>query len=142
MIYFIQQGYDGPFKIGYTSNHQTMEDRVPSLQVGNPMPLRLIGFVDGDMDTEKMLHDHFTGFRMVGEWFNVSMQEIFRALKFIYSGKDFFHIPKKAKLFVKLSQSSIDFLTESLSEYIVDNTNKSDKKVLADDILQDLKCAK
>ena len=67
MIYFIQQGIDGPIKIGTTDN---VNKRLLSLQTGSPHKLRLIGTMDGDEEKEKQLHNFFSAYRLSGEWFS------------------------------------------------------------------------
>lgn len=65
-VYFIQQGNDGPIKIGYAAD---VEKRLATLQVGNPTPLNLLGVHKGTMKTEKELHKRFAEHRLSGEWF-------------------------------------------------------------------------
>lgn len=65
-IYFVQQGADGPIKIGKANN---VRDRMRGLQTSNPYPLRLLGVVDGGMSEEADLHRRFADARMQGEWF-------------------------------------------------------------------------
>jgi transcriptional regulator of acetoin/glycerol metabolism len=67
MIYFIQQGIDGPVKIGFTEN---IEKRISSLQTASPHKLRLIGSIDGDAEKERQLHNFFSAYRLAGEWFS------------------------------------------------------------------------
>lgn len=68
-IYLIQCGGPrGPIKIGHAAN---TADRVSTLQMGCPYPLELIAeYRDEDCAaTEAMLHRHFAGSRIRGEWF-------------------------------------------------------------------------
>lgn len=67
MIYFIQAGKHGQIKIGYTDSNPV--DRLRSLQVGNPLKLRLVGVVDGTKQAEKDLHHRLREYRVNGEWF-------------------------------------------------------------------------
>jgi len=67
MLYLIQQGTDGPFKIGYTAS--SSERRMYALQTGNPIPLRLIGTLEGSLQDESGLHQQFEHVRLHNEWF-------------------------------------------------------------------------
>jgi len=66
MIYFIQQGIDGPIKIGTTDD---INKRIATLQTGSPHKLRLIGVIEGDQEKERQLHNFFSAYRLTGEWF-------------------------------------------------------------------------
>lgn len=67
MIYFIQQGYSGAIKIGYTDSDA--QQRLSQLQVGNPNHLLLVATMPGNIDDEGRLHLLFQKFRINGEWF-------------------------------------------------------------------------
>ena len=71
MIYFIQQGQDGPVKIGTISgnNAASVSHRLMALQGGNPTKLRIIGFCHGGEKEEIMLHKEMRRYRISGEWF-------------------------------------------------------------------------
>ena len=65
VVYFIRSG--DFMKIGWTKNLQL---RMGSLQTGNPNPLTLIGWTDGDQRLERHLHKQFDSLRLKGgEWF-------------------------------------------------------------------------
>lgn len=68
-VYFIQEGEDGPIKIGYTG--QALLSRLHGLQNGNPRALLLRGVIAGDRDTEGEVHAAFGHLTMPGtnEWF-------------------------------------------------------------------------
>ncbi len=68
MIYFIAQAHGNYIKIGYTAT-EDVHKRLQALQIGNPMDLRLVGVIPGDMDDEAELHERFGGSRVRGEWF-------------------------------------------------------------------------
>ena len=70
MIYFIQQGTDGPIKIGYTSG--SVERRISTLQTASPEKLHLIAKGNGTKVNESMLHQMFSDERLNGEWFKPS----------------------------------------------------------------------
>jgi hypothetical protein len=65
-VYFIQQGDNGPIKIGYSADPQR---RLQSLSTASPYPLRLLGVLDGDMTLEQTLHHRFADHQLEGEWF-------------------------------------------------------------------------
>jgi hypothetical protein len=67
-VYFIQEGADGPIKIGHTKNCPTM--RLNVLQHGNARPLRFIGLVRGGFKDERKWHSRFKAHRLEREWFS------------------------------------------------------------------------
>jgi hypothetical protein len=73
VVYFIQQGEDGPIKIGRVQLY-VVERRIKTLQIGNPQRLHLRRLVRGDADMEAELHRVFrsTRIRADGEWFSLS----------------------------------------------------------------------
>lgn len=68
-VYFIQQGTDGPIKIGSSVDPQA---RLRALQTANPHPLRLLAKAPGDVRDERALHERFSEHRINGclEWFS------------------------------------------------------------------------
>ena len=64
-VYFVQCGDDGPIKIGKSSGD--MKRRLGELQVGNPVELRLLVSIPGDV--EQAMHMRFARQRIRGEWF-------------------------------------------------------------------------
>ena|ERR1035437_7064974 len=72
MIYFLQcNGENGPIKIGYSTNADTLTTRMEDFSTGNPYPLRLLGTIThaSEMD-EHALQRRFASLRLRGEWFN------------------------------------------------------------------------
>jgi hypothetical protein len=65
-VYMIQQGADGPIKIGFSSD---IRARISGLQTANPYPLRLLKTIPGNELLERKLHSRFAKHRLVGEWF-------------------------------------------------------------------------
>lgn len=67
MVYFISNGKN--IKIGYTS--QDIEKRLHQLNTGSDSRLYLLGYVQGDKNVEKKLHQLFGEFRIRNnaEWF-------------------------------------------------------------------------
>lgn len=66
-VYFIQEGADGPVKIGVGMGG--CFDRLSALQTGNPRALVLRGTVPGGRELEAALHEHFAAHLVRGEWF-------------------------------------------------------------------------
>ena len=73
MIYFIQQGEDGPVKIGYAT---VIEKRFRALQSASPYPLKVIGSMQGSVIDEKRMHLQFSKHRLQGEWFEPDLEII------------------------------------------------------------------
>ena len=100
-IYFIQQGDNGPVKIGYTEGRVTK--RLSMLQVGNPDKLHVLRIIDGTPKDEARVHVRFEDDWINGEWFEFSP-----ALnKFIRELKDA-KVKAKAKV-VKLNPNVTEF---------------------------------
>lgn len=66
MVYFIQQGLDGPIKIGLARNPDARRDQ---LQTGHAEHLYLRAVRRGEADLERWLHARFAEGRLRGEWF-------------------------------------------------------------------------
>ena len=66
MIYFIQQGGDGPIKIGLAEDPYV---RCDLLQVGNPEKLYVRAVMPGGLAEEAALHMRFADGAIRGEWF-------------------------------------------------------------------------
>lgn len=66
MVYFVQEGDDGPIKIGVANDPFA---RLRECQVGNPRELNLLGVYVGGYPEERMLHRRFAAGRIRGEWF-------------------------------------------------------------------------
>ena len=68
VVYFIQQGDTGPIKIG-TTVLALLDSRLKQLQTSSPLPLRLLGVMEGGHNLERRFHERFASHRMAGEWF-------------------------------------------------------------------------
>ena len=73
MIYVIKCGEF--YKIGYTSG-RCVEPRIRALQTASPHKLQLIDAWEGDTDSERRIHERFSGLRVRGEWFRLSEREL------------------------------------------------------------------
>lgn len=78
MIYFIQIPAGGPVKIGYTGGNDALT-RLATLQVGSPVPLAILGVIEGSLVDEQAWHTRFAEDRLHGEWFRPS-RELARAI--------------------------------------------------------------
>jgi hypothetical protein len=71
MIYIVRTGQEdgGYLKIGYSG--KSVKNRVKKLQTGSPLPLDILGVLDGGILEEKELHKKLNRFRVRtdGEWF-------------------------------------------------------------------------
>lgn len=69
MIYFIGSGKTGPVKIGFTSRRDGVQDRLSSLQTGNPEELSVLAVIEGSQKGESQIHKALAANRLKGEWF-------------------------------------------------------------------------
>lgn len=65
-VYVIQSPLGGAVKIGYSRDPQA---RLADMQVGSPVPLRLVATFRGGRAEERALHEALRGSRSHGEWF-------------------------------------------------------------------------
>ncbi|SDP98588.1 GIY-YIG nuclease family protein [Ectopseudomonas guguanensis] len=76
-VYFIGESESKccPIKIGVAKN---IDARKRNLQTGNPLELRLLGWIEADnaFQLERHLHQHFGSTRVRGEWFNIEPADI------------------------------------------------------------------
>lgn len=66
-VYVIQQGLNGPVKIGCAVDPGA---RLASMQSGNPDQLRIVGVCRGSRGVERMLLAAFSPHSIRGEWFS------------------------------------------------------------------------
>lgn len=59
-------------KIGFTK--VGIVNRLTALQTGSAWPLKIYGFVQGDIQLERVLHETFAPLRLQGEWFNLELK--------------------------------------------------------------------
>ena len=78
-VYFIQQGEDGPIKIGFTVD---LRKRLVALRTSTPHPLRLLLEVPGGEDVERDWHKRFAHVRLNGEWFRPD-DELLQAIAYV-----------------------------------------------------------
>jgi hypothetical protein len=66
-VYFIQEGNEGPIKIGIASN---VQERLRTLQTAHAKLLNIRGIIKhGGLKTESELHNYFHKYHLHGEWF-------------------------------------------------------------------------
>lgn len=70
-VYVIEGG--GLFKIGYSAQPR---QRLQSLQCSSPVPLTLLGVVEGTREDEAQWHHRFRNQRSHGEWFELGSGDI------------------------------------------------------------------
>ena len=77
-VYFIQDGTG--VKIGLTIN---LKDRINTLQTGNPCRLKLIAYIETENMhlLEKHFHNHLKSLLLLGEWFKLDKEKIFKMLE-------------------------------------------------------------
>lgn len=68
-VYFITDGDRGTVKIGFSTDPKS---RMASLQTSTPSKLELLATIEGDMQTERQLHQRFAEYRVSGEWFRLA----------------------------------------------------------------------
>lgn len=106
IVYFIQQGHDNLFKIGRTDS--SVDERLKSLQTGNPVKLRIFGIVECNginEISEARLHQEFDQYRAEGEWFCINPARVIETLS-SYKGKVIVDDPLGVS-FVKGSQKKV-----------------------------------
>lgn len=70
-VYFVWFTSSGPVKIGCSTDPSR---RLKELQRGTRFTLRMSGVVPGGYDLERDLHRHFSHLRVIGEWFQPSVE--------------------------------------------------------------------
>ncbi|HFT7414450.1 GIY-YIG nuclease family protein [Stenotrophomonas maltophilia] len=96
-VYFIGEDENGccPIKIGVAKN---IAERKRNLQTGNPLVLKLLGWIEvaDAFELERQLHQHFKSARSRGEWFAIEPADILPIL--MRAGRDGF-VAKNADAF-------------------------------------------
>ena len=69
VVYFIADETGEKVKIGITED---VQQRLRSLQMSSPTPLRLSGTIRGGRRVEAELHERFARIRLHGEWFKLT----------------------------------------------------------------------
>lgn len=116
LIYFIQSEKDGPIKIGYTKA-QSVEHRISELQTAHPYKLICLATCDGSMFIERLLHQKFEQYQLLGEWFE-PCEELLELIKNIdkFDPRTLQAKPKKVKVPLDL-----DALVDELYAAALDN---------------------
>lgn len=68
-------------KVGYSQDRDGALTRVADLQTGNPLPLILEGWGEGDLDDEFFIHQSLAAYHVRGEWFEASEKKVAQAVK-------------------------------------------------------------
>ncbi len=67
VVYFVQQGNDGPIKIGASRN---FDKRLKKLRTHSPVGIRVLGTFPGGFEAERDLHHELAAHQLEGEWFS------------------------------------------------------------------------
>lgn len=81
LIYFLRFGKSGPVRIGFTKT--TLRQRLRELQAGSPIPLRLLGTMNGTMGEEIELHRRFEPLRVLHSWYHSDPELLSRIAYFV-----------------------------------------------------------
>ena len=96
-VYFLANGEErlSPIKIGRTNS---LKRRMSELQTGNPIQLRLLGYIEtkADASLEAQLHREFHQKRRSGEWFDIVAEEI---VPFLLSAGAAAYVPPEDAIF-------------------------------------------
>jgi len=71
VVYFVQSRLGGPIKIGLATE---LKQRLKQLQSGSPIPLQIVGALQGDEEVEAAIHERFRKLQLHGEWFEPSVE--------------------------------------------------------------------
>lgn len=135
-IYFIQDFY-GNIKIGYSSN---VIERLSSFQTAHAAPLKLLATINKNLNEqeaqnlEKDLHNEFSKFRKLGEWFS-SCREIFKKIEEIATEfpNEEIKIPKSTEYNIQILDfklKKIKIPTSSIQQNLpFNNFKKSEIKI-------------
>jgi hypothetical protein len=73
MVYFLQMGIDGPIKIGFSRDEQSLKKRIAALGGVLPYPSSVRGVIRGvGREEEAAIHHRFLADHLRGEWFSPS----------------------------------------------------------------------
>jgi uncharacterized cupin superfamily protein len=67
MVYFIRAG--DMIKIGFARSESAVRARYATIRNASPLPVVLLGAMEGSEEDEKLLHRRFQAHRTEGEWF-------------------------------------------------------------------------
>jgi hypothetical protein len=130
-VYFIQEGSDGPIKIGVSSDLQT---RMSQLQRWSSQPLKLLFSFPGDFADERYLHQKFQHFKVKGEYFSPAT-DIFDYIA-AHQKKDFDYsmISTEMAEYLKQQEASIQDVMKRVDSYLLEigEVLKSAKEAVSD----------
>lgn len=78
VVYFVQQGNDGPIKIGASRN---FDKRLRTLRTHSAVELNVLGVFPGGFGLERDLHHELMGDQLEGEWFSPTTQVLGAAMR-------------------------------------------------------------
>jgi hypothetical protein len=88
LVYVMQRGSDGPYKIGRAKGAKRVRDRLSTLQTGSAERITLRRVFQGDAALEAALHKKFARARLEGEWFRPA-----RGLRLLVETYGLTHLP-------------------------------------------------
>lgn len=108
-VYFIKHKGLTPIKIGYSIS-ESPYDRLKQLKIFAPYGAELLGFIitDRPNSLERELHKKFEAFRLEGEWFSISIEQVDETIK-LYSIDD--DLDKRSKFEIAYSKFLFKELT-------------------------------
>lgn len=79
-IFFIKQNRLSPIKIGKTNN---LDRRIRDLILSSPYGITVLGYIKtiNGSDVLKTVHDVFSEYRLNGDWFDISKQDVALLIK-------------------------------------------------------------
>lgn len=121
MIYFIKA--EDYIKIGYSKNQESLKHRLRSYNTSCPFDIEIINIIDGGVDLEKNILNHFIQFHKKGEWFIYNESIV-----------DFAKNPYKLKqsTISKPTNNSHKIITDNLTEIIQEYKQGYSLKILAE----------
>lgn len=74
MIYLIGNEKEKICKIGFTENNKTLKLRLPAIQTGNHLELKILNLREGCRKLEKHIHFKLHKYKKRGEWFTLNKE--------------------------------------------------------------------
>jgi hypothetical protein len=128
VIYFIQQGSDGPIKIGHTG-FESVSSRIKALQTASPFMLRLLVTMEGDLEKEKILYSQFKAYRLHGEWFQPCVEVLAYISNLERLKKEKNHIARLEEELEQVQQARFELQKQikslNIDEHLVNSTPAS-----------------
>lgn len=121
MVYFIKAEGTPFIKIGYSEN---VHHRLTKMQADCPLQLTVIKVIEGDQESEKLLHKIFAAYHHKGEWFDITEKMIDEIEDYLYEADSFLW---------KRLRDLLDKKTDINSRVLLDNFTSFQIKILKQD---------